>query len=490
MAMDIVEAMVQAEDIANKAIVGHCKTKSMRLMMYTETVNAQWAADWYIKSLAYPLASLTFTANRNAFRLQVGDNFKWSSARLNITDMVFMVNKIVEENLMSETIRVDAIEDIEYSVGAATFNNIPIGNSPRILRNELYKVENVIFLESPYLESGSVIQIIPIVAKRSESETGFTVWMSTDGGTSYTRILEECCWWSIRATLVNEYPAGDEDLDDAVGFRISISDFADNLSTITRAELFGSTNLSLLGDDTEAEFITWQTITPVSTGIYDIIGVYRGRLGTERKTHAAGTSFYFVGNFFDSTDFIIDDTINFTYNNNVHFKAISYNEVASSLLSEADAYDTTFLGICRRPYPPTNFECNGLGEGESPVYTTNCDLSWDPRLRTSGLDFTDPDYAAGGTWEGYFKVKVYVNNILVRTTSTINDNEWIYNSSMNGEDNGELADTIVFKLYNYTTYSEVIYTSVPVTLTVTNTASSSSSSSSSLSSSSSSSSST
>jgi len=68
--------------------------------------------------------------------------------------------------------------------------------------------------------------------------------------------------------------------------------------------------------------------------------------------------------------------------------------------------------------------------------------------------------------EGYFEIEVYVNDVLVRTVSAIDDDTWTYFSSWNTDDNGPLADEIVFKLRNYLTYEGLEYTSDQVTLTV------------------------
>lgn len=458
MAIDIVEAMVQAEDPANKAIVGHNVTRSMRLMMFTETVNAQWAADRFIKSLAYPLATLSFSANRNVFRLQVGDNFKWSSSRLGIRDMVFRIIKITEENLISEVIKIEAIEDVEYSVGAATFNNIPVGSSPRSNRSEVTKVDNAILFEAPYVIAGNDIQIIPVIEKKNYSELGFLIYMSLTGD-SYSYFAESKSF-AIRGTLVNEYTSDTYEIDDTIGFRVAIPDFDEYLNSLIRVDLFGPTNLSILGDDTEAEIITWQTITPVSTGVYDITGVYRNRYGTDRKTHPVGTSFWFI-----NQSYITMDDENFTYGNTVYFKIVSYNSRVQSALADADVYETTFLGVSRRPYDPTNFGCNDVYV--TPTYTSDCVLTWSPRIRGDGLGLGNPDYVIENpSHEGYFEVEVYVNDILVRTESDIDTDTWTYTSAMNTTDNGALADTIMFKLRNYLDYEDIEYTSAWVTLTV------------------------
>lgn len=456
--MDIVEAMVQADDPANKAIVGHNITRSIRLMMFTLTENAQWAADRYIKQFAYPFANLSFVANRNVFRYQVGDNFKWSSNRLGISEMVFRIVRIAEENLLKETIKIDAIEDVEYMAGAATFTNIPVGNTPKGSRSSVQDLTEVVFLETPYAISENDIQIMPVVAKQTGQEHGFILYMSLTGD-SYTK-LDQMITFAVRGVLTSEYSSDTYEIDNTVGFQVSIPNFASQLSSITEVELFGPTNLSMLGDNADAEIITWQTITPISGDIYEITGVYRNRYGSDRLTHPIGTEFWFI-----NQHYTVVENENFTYGNTVFFKVIPYSGYLTGSISEAVAYPITFAGVARRPYDPTNFGCNGIYV--TPTYTQHCVLTWSPRVRGDGLGLGNPDYVVENpSHEGLFEIHVYVNNNLVREQSNIDGDTWTYTSSMNGEDNVDLADTIVFMLRNYLTYKGIEYFSAWVTITV------------------------
>jgi len=457
--MDIVEAMVQADDPANIAVVGHNITKSIRLMMFTNTRNAQWAADRFIKYFAYPFASLSFTANRNVFRYQVGDNFRWSSRRLNITNMVFRIVRVTEENLLKETIKIDAVEDVEYMAGAATFVNIPVGTSPSSSRNSVAILDDFVFMEAPYTLVENEIKLLPIVAKQTGLESGFAVYMSLTGD-SYS-LLAQVTTFAVQGTLVDGYTNSTYEIDEEVGFQVTIPNFASQLSSITDVELFGPTNLSLLGSTTEGEIITWKTITPVSGDIYEITGVYRNRYGSDRINHPAGTQFWFIG-----TNYTTIANENFTYGYTVYIKLVPYSGPIVGSISEIDETEVTFVGLSRRPYDPTNFGCNGVYL--TPTYSGNCVLTWSPRVRGDGLGLGNPDYVVENpSHEGLFEVKVYVNGLLVRIQTAIDTDTWTYTASMNTADNGSLADTVLFRLRNYLTYESVDYTSAWVDLTVT-----------------------
>ena len=456
--LDITEGTVQAGDPANKAIVGHISQRSIQLMLFTTKVNAQWAADKFIKGAAYPLASLDFVANRNVFRYQTGDNFKYTSKRLGISDMIFRVQKIVEDDLQKETIRIAAIEDIEYISTAGTYSVIPTGNVPISTKGLLNILKYTAFVEALYTESGNDILIIPLVARETGQEQGFLVYVSFDEE-SYMKVANTDTF-AVRGVVTSYYPSDTLAMDDDVGFQVRITEGASQLLTTTRIDLFGTKNLSILGSNSEAEVITWQTITPISGDIYEITGVYRNRYGSNRKTHYPGTEFWYV-----DQNYITIDNSEFTYGSNLFFKVIPYAGAKILSLSEAYVNEITLLGVSRRPYDPTNFGCNGLYVDV--VYTQHCVLTWSPRVRGEGFGIGNPDYAVENpSHEGLFEVEVWVDDVLVRTQSAIDTDTWTYTSTMNGEDNVALADVIVFKLRNYLTYEGIEYSSSQVLLTV------------------------
>jgi len=463
MGFDIKEAMVQADDLANKRIVENTHCRSIRLMMFTCTENAQWAADRYITYMSYPLATLTFIANRNLFRLQVGDNFRWRNSRLQLKEMVFRIVGIGEENLEKETIEVTAVEDIEYISNTVMWNqNIPTGSGASESRWSIQKLNDVVLFEAPYVIAGNEIQLIPIARKYTGKEQGFQIYMSYTGE-SYS-LLDTIKTLYVMGTLTEEYPSTTYELDDTIGFKAYIPDFASQLTDITEVELFGPTNLSILSpvNGSEPEIITWQTITALGDDVYEFIGVYRNRWGSPRKNHDIGTKFFFLSTYYN----VLNDE-NFTYGNTVYFKLVPFSGPLIGSLSEATIHSITFEGLSRRPYDPVNFGCNGVYV--NPVYTSDCTMTWSPRVRGDGLGLGNPDYVVENpSHEGLFQIKVFVNDVLVRTISGIDDDEWIYTSSANLTDNGgALADIITFALRNYLTYDDIEYSSDWVYVTVT-----------------------
>jgi len=461
MALNIKEAMVQSEDPANKEILGHVVPRSIRMMLFTTTVNAQEAADRIIKSIAYPLAQLTFVANRNIFRMEVGDQFKYSSSEYGITDMVFRIITITEQDLRKEHIKVYAIEDVEYMSSSSIFSSIPVGTAPGGSTGLVYTLEHVLLVEAPYVLSGNDIMLIPIAAKVTGQELGFALYMSTDGS-SYT-LVQNITTFAVYGQLASNYPANTYEIDDDIGFQVDITLSASVLQSVSRQYLFGPTNLSLLGNHNEnVELITWQTITPVSgyNDRYEITGVYRNRYGTDKKAHYVGEPFWFVGYSVTTVAHL-----EFTVGSTRFFKLLPYSGSSSSALQDANAYSINFVGMARRPYDPTNYACNGVLV--TPPYSADCVLTWSPRVRGDGAGLGNPDYVTQSpvTWEGLFEIEVWVSGSKVRTISGIDAITYTYTSGMNSGDNGGLPSQVTFKLKNYLTYGGDVYSSAWISLT-------------------------
>ena len=127
--IDYKTSIVQADDLANKVMLGRVNSKTVRLMMFTRNATASWAANRAVKHEGYPVALYTLPCNRDSFRLEVGDNFVFSDPNKGIVSTVLRVLNITEEDLNSETIIVNAIEDIEY-LSSTKKNTGAIGESP------------------------------------------------------------------------------------------------------------------------------------------------------------------------------------------------------------------------------------------------------------------------------------------------------------------------------------------------------------------------
>ena len=165
-------------DIGNKEIQGRVVSKTIQMAMFTTNRNAVWAGYNNLRKSSYPFAQINFLVNRDLFRLQVGDCFKFTYSKYSISEMVCRVFLIQEEGLESENLKITAIEDIFSSSSIGGTVDDP--EDHRTLPPD-YTVDAIMYqkvIESPYVVSGDVISVIPIAARVSGNELGYLVYMS------------------------------------------------------------------------------------------------------------------------------------------------------------------------------------------------------------------------------------------------------------------------------------------------------------------------
>lgn len=468
--IDFKDSVASANDVANRVLQGMVREESTSYSMIQRQDLAMMIADRELAHRSYPLAKLSFPANRNAFRFQAGDLFRFNYAPYGITGMVFRIVSITEENMNTEVIKIDAIEDPYYLSNAVNFgtDRLPYptpGNTylPPDYGQPVLSLTNVTIIEAPYsILGGEGMAIIPIVTRETEYEIGYYVYESLDGGNSYTMIRSSTSF-AVNGTLASNYPAETSEIDDTIGFYVDFYNAdVSRITSITRDRLLQYTNLSLLGD----EAITFQNIVPVEgyENRYYLSGIYRSRGDTLQVAHTIGEDFYFVG-----PTGAVPITVSAAVGSTRYYKIVPYSSRSAGDIANAMPISITFDGRAYAPYSPTNLVANGMAE--NPTYTSDIVLTWDPRVRLGGAGDGNPDMVtdAAPTWEGEFLVEVRVGGTLVRTATAINDDTWTYTSTMNTTDNGSLASSVTFTLINYIEdqyLPGIQYESLPITITV------------------------
>lgn len=297
--------------------------------------------------------------------------------------------------------------------------------------------------------------VIILPVRQKLTELGYSVLLSLNG-VSY-KPLKTVYSFAVMGTLVGEYPADTFTIDDQVGFILDFYNYDVNkIETIGRSSLFDDTHLALLG----SELMTFQTITPISTLRYKIEGVNRALSDTEKINHYAGEKFYYLGR--DYQGILTDPS--FVVGTTRYFKYLLFDR--KKVATDSVVLSTTISGRIFKPYPPENLKANGLHT--NPKYSTDIVLTWVGRCKTTGAGFGDADTVVDSTptWEYYFEIEVWVGGSLKRTVTAINALTWTYTSAMNISDNGGLANTVLFKLKNYRTIDNLVYSSIQRTITV------------------------
>jgi len=442
-----------AVDVGNYVTQGRVVSKTIKFASFTTNRNAVWAANQQLQKESYPFATLSIVVNRNIFRLQVGDCFKFSHSGYGVSNMICRVLQLSEDSLDSEEITVTAIEDVFGISKARTTHTDRVRHATSRPTYDLSPFIYQTVIETPYVLSDS-IKVIPIACRVDDLDLGFDVHISIDEGASYIRSSRLL---NLRpyGTLVSAYSADTYTIDSIDGFQIDFVDDADLIETVTWADLFsGAENFAYLGE----EIISFRTFTPVTSSIYALGDIIRGRFGTERIAHSAGEDFYHLD--------IYTTSINnpeITTGAERKFKLVPYNIKYLGEISDATAINLTITGLCKTPYRPTNFLANDGSYAAR--YSSDVILTWTPRYRGKGAGIGIPGTVLAETdWEGYFEIEVWVGGSLVRTITAINAVTYTYTSGMNTTDNGSLADEITFKLLNYRTEDGIVYESNTTTV--------------------------
>lgn len=452
-----------AIDVGNKEIQGRVVSRTIQTALFTTNANAVWAGSNALRKESYPFAFVSFPANRNAFRLEVGDCFKFSYSRYGITDMICRVLQIGEEGPESEIITVTAQEDIFSVASAITEYSAPISHKipPTDYTIEPFTYQGII--EAPYVASPT-IALLSYAARKSNLDLGYEVYMSVDGGSSYSYVAT-INKLNPYGTLVGSYPESAHTIDNDIGFTIDFAAGADEIETTTFVNaLAGISNMAILGD----EIVSFVAITPPESGTqYDISNIIRRRFDTQKQTHTEGTTFFVLTSL--DVDMIANPEI--TTGAVRKFKFVPFNTKLKAAIADCAAIDITIEGRSLTPYMPINLEANGIWDNSrfsSANYDTDIVLTWDHRIRGKGAGIGIPGVVLADTdHEGYFKVEVYVSAALVRTTDALEVDTWTYTEAMNLLDNTSLAVEVVLKVSNYITTDGNTYESDQAEITVT-----------------------
>jgi hypothetical protein len=418
-----------AVDIGNKEIQERIVSKTFQMALFTANENAVWAGRNNLRKSSYPFAAVSFPANRNAFRLEVGDCFKFSYAQYGISNMVCRVLQIAEEGTESETITVQAMEDVFSISSAVTGFTVPTGHGIPAADYTVLPFIHQKIIEVPYVLS-SDLKLLPIACKRSATDMGFNVYMSVNAGVSY-RFLKRVGNLQPFGTLVGTYPVT-LTIDDAIGFTIDFAEGAQSIGTAAWNDVFsGSQNTALLGD----EIISFQSITPVSGTQYKLEGIIRGRYDTIMISHGNNTEFWMI-NLANAT-MISDSEI--VAGASRKFKFVPYNLKATGSIADATAMTLVIGGRSLTPYAPTNFCANGSSTNARYNAGSNIILTWTPRFRGEGAGLGSPGTVLPTTdHEGLFEIEVWMEGVKVRTISAIDAATYTYTNAMNAEDRAKL----------------------------------------------------
>lgn len=432
-------------DHANIEIQGMRVSRTVKMGLFTVNENAVRQGDYILSRESYPVARVRFPANRNLFRLQPGDVFKFVYPKYGITEMICRVVTIEEEDVTTEKILVTATEESIHATKPITEYTEPPNYRVKRSADSIAVLTPVGVIEGSYaLTEGEEISLIFLAPQKTGDELGYRIYMSQDGTEYYE--LTDTSDFQPWGTLAEAYPVTTT-IDEEQGLLINFDSRQDTdaLQSISYTELLGARNTAIIGD----EIISFQTVTPVTTTQYRLMGVYRGRWGSVHKSHSIGENFYFLGSTLTKIQHY-----SFTAGATRYFKLVPYSERSTGSLASASIITHTFTGQAFTPYEVINLKANG--DNYWPIYyglpsPDDIVLTWNGRVRGEGTGIGDPAVVVDdpATFEGSFRAKFYVEDSLVRTADNLSEETYTYTAANILADNGNYPSHITAKVSNF-----------------------------------------
>lgn len=234
---------------------------------------------------------------------------------------------------------------------------------------------------------------------------GGRYYRSTDGGVSYAEVddMTATATIGLASTALGDFYGGNT-VDEANTVTVRMN--AGTLATVTNDQLLGGANLAMLGD----ELIQFTRADLVSTRVYALSGLLRGRRGTEQHMDAHVTDERFV--LFNSAIYRESEALA-NINVTTHFKAVTYGSSIASITAQ----DFTDTGAGLKPLAVVHLNSVDAGGGD---YT----ITWVRRSRIGGEWRDSVDVPLGEAFEQYgvdvVRVGSVISSALVTTqTATV-----------------------------------------------------------------------
>jgi hypothetical protein len=216
-----------------------------------------------------------------------------------------------------------------------------------------------------------------------EPWTGGVAFRSYDDGANFAQVrsMDVAATMGYASTALGDFPGGNfvDELNSVV-----VAMTHGTPQTITRSALLNGGNAAMLG----SEVIQFERAELVSTGVYRLRGLLRGRHGTEQHmgTHAVNDVFVLMT---PTTVYRIADNV-VDLNRAAVWKGVTYG------LSLADAFEVDFTntGAGVKPLAPAHLYAGSLGGGDYRV-------QWVRRTRIGGRWRDGADVPLGEVSESY-----------------------------------------------------------------------------------------
>lgn len=359
-------------------------------------------------------------APSGVFRINVPDR--------GINNMVLRAGKVEEGPINQQTITVTAVQDV-FGLETTTYlaeperawvspdrsvQSIVLKSLQEANYRELVRSVSPADLATVAVDSGDVVSV---AVAPTPASTAYELWTMTTGEAfaDHGKFV-----WTPTAQLSN-----------SVGYYD------------TSFPLSGGVNLSKL----VIPSVAWVGSELVNVTAYDsgtgILTVGRGCVDTIPAPHGLGTRIWFPENAAGA------DGRDYTSGEVVSTKLLTRTNIASQALGDVVADDVTIVGRQGKPYPPGNFQINGVPFANV-VADDSADIvfTWTHRDRVTQSDhvLVHGDVSTGPETGVTYTVQIYDDtNTLVRTTTAIAAATWTYTNAMYVADGSPISIAVHLK---------------------------------------------
>lgn len=368
---------------------------------FTNARNATIAGQRDLNTLSAPALSTTIYANSEAKDLEIGDVFRFSWSKWQISETVMRVVNISYGTGKSNQVRIECIEDnYTFSDALTIADPVAAWENPSVVPRA---VVDQFATEAPYYElvqnlgQASVDSDLAIkpdmgyvvaVAARADSAISAKLW--TDSGAGYEQVgTMDFCPNALLTTAISA---------------TQTTFIIDNMEDIE--EVVQGSHLQVDQELMRIDALDWDTGEVI---------VGRGVLDTVPVPHANNTRVYFWDFYAgtDPTEYVSGETVD--------LKVVPVSGVGALPLEDATPMTLTLAQRAFRPYAPGNLTVNGdsyLNTAYSSVLT----IAWahrDRREQTSGI-LIDHTYGDIGPEVGtLYRLRGYLDDVLVHTEEDI-----------------------------------------------------------------------
>lgn len=368
---DYSEAVVAQQDLAN--IIqrgGEVAYEQQDFTGFSRFEPASKAVARTLKTLSYPLAKVSGSLPRRAWKTKPGDVFKLTWGNLGIGGAVFRVIRVDYGTLATNRLEIEAVEDI-FAISNVAFAEPPpsgwqnpVGDMQPLVRQRV--------TEAPAFGApGPERYLLTMGSKSDRIAFGYEVWADDTGGTNYVnRSFVDT--FTPSATLVSPYLASRDEVDE-IGFTVHSFIHRDLVEQGEGDNRGNGLNFVIIGN----EWMAWRDYEDNGDGTFTFKGVWGGVLDTVMQDHSTGEIVWFVSEgsgLLNSAGYTSDKELNVKYLPRTMGKILDIDD-ATAMNIETDSRAS-------RPLVPGKIRLDGVRPAEiTSTVAGTFNLTWAHRNR-------------------------------------------------------------------------------------------------------------